>query len=112
MMNSPIDNEMAKRRTSVWSAKSTPSTVASNGPIWKMTVEPARVKTLTSTTEMAIGSVSNSEIRPNGSRTPARQASPSISAMIAIGPMYPPRTNAPIEPTVPMTAFVSGLNRW
>jgi hypothetical protein len=31
--------------------------------------------------------------------------------MIAIGPTYPPSTNAPIELTVAMTAFVSGLSR-
>ena len=72
MMKSPIDSEIAKRRTSVWSAKSTPSTVASNGPIWKRTVVPARVKTLTSTTEMAIGSVSSTDTRARRT-TPAPQ---------------------------------------
>ena len=76
MMKSPIDSEIANRRTSVWSAKSTPSTVASNGPIWKRTVVPARVNTLTSTTEMAIGSVSSSDARTRRARTPgdARRA--------------------------------------
>ncbi len=32
--------------------------------------------------------------------------------MIAIGPMYPPRMNAPIDPPVAITALVSGLSRW
>ncbi len=32
--------------------------------------------------------------------------------MISSGPRYPPRTNAPIDSTVAMTAFVSGLSRW
>ena len=36
--NSPIDVEIANSRTSVWPAKSTPSAVASNGPIVKRTV--------------------------------------------------------------------------
>ena len=49
-----------------------------------MTVVPARVKTLTSTTEIAIGSVSSSETRTRPPRTPARQASSSISTMIAM----------------------------
>jgi hypothetical protein len=30
--------------------------------------------------------------------------------MIANGPRYPPTTNAPIDSTVAMTAFVSGLS--
>jgi hypothetical protein len=60
---------------------------------------------------MAIGSVSSSETRASCATTPARHASASISAMIAIGPTYPPRTKAPIEPTVAMTAFVSGFSR-
>ena len=46
-MNSPIEVEIANSRRTVWAAKSTPSTVASNGPITKITVVPARVKTLT-----------------------------------------------------------------
>jgi hypothetical protein len=32
-------------------------------------------------------------------------------ATMTIGPMYPPRRNAPIEATVAMTAFVSGFSR-
>ena len=40
--------EIANSRTRVWPAKSTPSAVASNGPIVNRTVVPARVKTLTS----------------------------------------------------------------
>jgi hypothetical protein len=31
--------------------------------------------------------------------------------MIAIGPMYPPRTKAPIDAVVAMIALVSGLSR-
>ena len=82
--------EIANSRTSVWAAKSTPSAVASNGPIVKRTVSPARVKTLTRTT--AAGRI----VRP----------------MIASGPRYPPRTKAPSDWTVAATAFVSGLRRW
>ena len=75
-----------------------------------MTVVPARVKTLTSTTEMAIGSVSNTDTRarrtgrpPPGEQQHERddRGRPDVSA----------RTNAPMEPTVAMTAFVSGLSR-
>jgi len=32
-------------------------------------------------------------------------------ATMTTGPKYPPRTNAPMEATVAMTAFVSGLSR-
>jgi hypothetical protein len=85
--NSPIDVEMANSRTSVWPAKSTPSSVASNGPTWKRTVDPARVKTLTRTTEIAIGSVSRSEIRTSRRATPATSAAGRIArTMIASGP--------------------------
>ena len=84
--NSPIDDEIANRRTSVWAANSTPSRVASNGPISNRTVSPARVKTLTSTTEMAIGSDSSRDARTSRPRTPAADVSPSMMTMIAIGP--------------------------
>ncbi len=57
-----------------------PRAVASNGPIGKRTVVPARVNTLTSTTEIAIGRVSSSEMRSRGARgRPRRQANSSIS---------------------------------
>jgi hypothetical protein len=50
-------------------------------------VEPARVKTLTRMTEIAIGRVRRSEIRTSRRATPARAAAGRIaSAMIAIGP--------------------------
>ena len=50
---------------------------------------------------------------PAGAATPATAAAGSIARkMIASGPMYPPRTNAPIDSTVAMTAFVSGFRRW
>ena len=112
MMNRPIDSEMASRRTSVWAAKSTPSTVASNGPMVKRTVEPGRVKTLTSTTETAIGRLSRRLARRSARVTPAARAASSMPTLIAMGPTYPPNTNAPIEPTVAMTALVSGFSRW
>ena len=51
-----------------------PRAVASNGPIENRTVVPARVKTLTRTTEIAIGSVSSSEIRTSRPATPATTA--------------------------------------
>jgi hypothetical protein len=35
-----------------------------------------------------------------------------MATLIAIGPTYPPNTNAPIEPTVAMTALVRGFSRW
>jgi hypothetical protein len=50
------------------------------------TVVPARVKTLTSTTEIAIGSVSSAEIRTSRRATPATDAQARTSRMIAIGP--------------------------
>lgn len=105
--------EIANSRTSVWAAKSTPSAVASNGPIVKRTVSPARVKTLTRTTEIAMGSVRRNEIRTRRPATPATTAAGRIvRPMIASGPRYPPRTNAPSDWTVAATAFVSGLRRW
>ena len=33
-------------------------------------------------------------------------------AMSTSGPIYPPRANAPTDPTVAMTSLVSGLRRW
>jgi hypothetical protein len=86
--NSPIAVEIAKSRTRVWAAKSTPSRVASNGPIVNRTVVPARVKTLTRMTEIAIGSVSRKEIRISRRATPAIAAEGRIARkMIASGPM-------------------------
>jgi hypothetical protein len=85
--NRPIAVEIANRRTSVWPAKSTPSRVASNGPIVNRTVSPARVKTLTRTIEIAIGRVSRSEIRARRPATPATIAAGRIvRPMIASGP--------------------------
>ena len=85
--NSPIEVEIANSRTRVCPAKSTPSSVASNGPIVNRTVVPARVKTLTSTTEIAIGSVSSTEIRTSRPATPASAAAGRTArAMIASGP--------------------------
>ena len=85
--NSPIAVEMANNRTRVWPAKSTPSRVASKGPIVKSTVVPARVNTLTSTTEIAIGSVRSSETRIRRRATPASAAAGRIArTMIARGP--------------------------
>ena len=82
--------EIANSRTRVWPAKSTPSTVASNGPIVNRTCVPARVKTLTRTTEIAIGRVSRSEIRTSrrgdagdGGRRQDRQADDRERAEIA-----------------------------
>jgi hypothetical protein len=50
-------------------------------------VDPARVKTLTRTTEIAIGRVSSSEIRTRRRATPATTAPGRIArAMIASGP--------------------------
>jgi hypothetical protein len=73
----------------------------------KRTVEPGRVKTLTSTTETAIGRLSRrlaaQEARESHPPHARRAAWPTL---IAIGPTYPPNTNAPIEPTVAMTALV------
>jgi hypothetical protein len=107
-----MDVEIAKRRTSVWPAKSTPSAVASNGPSVNRTVVPARVKTETRTTEIAIGSVSRNEIRARRPATPATTAAgKTVSRMIASGPRYPPMMNAPIDWTVAATALVSGLRR-
>jgi len=85
--NRPIDVEIASSRTSVWPAKSTPSSVASKGPTWNSRVVPARVKTLTRTTEMAIGSVSSRETRTSRPATPATAAAGRMaSAMMASGP--------------------------
>jgi hypothetical protein len=79
----------------------------------KRTVSPARVKTLTRTTEMAIGSVRRNEIRMSRPATPATAAVGRIArAMIASGPRKPPSANAPSDSTVAATAFVSGLRRW
>ena len=44
--------------------------------------------------------------------TPASVAHASIAMQTAAGPTYPPSANAPIEPTVAMTALVSGFRRW
>ena len=85
-MNNPIEVEMANSRRTVWAAKSTPSTVASNGPISKITVVPARVKTLTRMTDTAIGRVSRNEARASRRSTPARHASTSMIATMTIGP--------------------------
>jgi hypothetical protein len=53
----------------------------------KSTVSPARVKTLTRTTEIAIGSVRNSEIRKSRRATPATiAAGRTARKMIASGP--------------------------
>ena len=110
--NSPIDVEIANSRTSVWPAKSTPSAVASNGPIVNRTWVPARVKTLTRTTEIAIGRVRSSEIRTSRPAIPAATAAGRTArAMIASGPRYPPMTKAPSDSTVARTAFVSGFSR-
>ena len=103
--------EIAKRRTTVCAAKSTPSSVASNGPIVNRTVVPARVNTLTRTTDTAIGSVRRSETRTSRRKTRATAAQARTMTMIAIGPAYPPRTNAPTDATVAMTAFVVGFSR-
>jgi hypothetical protein len=85
--NNPIEVEIASSRTSVWPAKSTPSAVASNGPMVNRTVSPARVKTLTRTTEIAIGRVSSRETRSSLPRTPASPAAGRIARkMIASGP--------------------------
>jgi hypothetical protein len=70
------------------------------------------VNTLTSTTEIAIGSVRSSEILIRRPPTPAMNAAGRIArAMIAIGPRYPPMTKAPSDSTVAATAFVSGFSR-
>jgi hypothetical protein len=71
------------------------------------------VKTLTRTTEIAIGSVSRKEILTSRPATPAIAAAGRIvRPMIASGPRYPPTTNAPSDWTVAATAFVSGFRRW
>jgi hypothetical protein len=70
------------------------------------------VKTLTRITEIAIGSVSRSEIRTSRPATPATTAAGRIARpMIASGPRYPPMTKAPSDSTVAATAFVSGFRR-
>jgi hypothetical protein len=108
-----MEVEIANSLTSVWPAKSTPSLVASNGPMLKRTCVPARVKTLTRTTEIAIGSVSRSEIRTSRPARPASSAAGRMATpMMARGPRYPPMTNAPSDSTVARTALVSGLRRW
>ena len=63
MTNSPIDSEIANRRTRVWRGEVDAFDGRVERPDLKRTVVPARVKTLTSTTEMAIGSVSSSDTR-------------------------------------------------
>jgi len=85
-MNRPIDSEIASSRTIVCAAKSTPSTVASNGPSVNRTVVPGLVKTLTRTTDIAIGSDSNTEARMSWRLTPAAPASRSMTALRTIGP--------------------------
>ena len=47
---------------------------------------PARVNTLTSTTEMPIGRVRSNDARASGPTTPARAASAAMTTMIAMGP--------------------------
>ena len=81
-----MEVEIANSRTSVWPAKSTPSSVASNGPIVNRTVVPARVKTETRTTEIAIGSVSRNEMRTSRPATPATSAPATVATMISSGP--------------------------
>jgi hypothetical protein len=49
-------------------------------------VVPARVKTETRTTEIAIGRVSRNETRTSRPTTPARVARTSAAAMISSGP--------------------------
>jgi hypothetical protein len=71
------------------------------------------VKTLTRTTEIAIGNVSRKEIRTSRPATPATTADGRIARpMIASGPRKPPSANAPSDSTVAATALVSGLRRW
>jgi hypothetical protein len=56
--------------------------------------------------------VSSSEIRRSRPATPAMTAAGrTATPMIASGPRYPPTTNAPMDPTVAATAFVSGFRR-
>ena len=58
-------------RTMIWPAKSTPSSVASNGPTTKRTVSPARVKTDTRATDTATGRLISKANRMSLGRTPA-----------------------------------------
>ena len=67
--------------------------------------------TLTRTTEIAIGRLKSRLARSNARATPAALAATSITTLMAIGPTYPPSTNAAIDPTVATTALVSGLSR-
>jgi hypothetical protein len=70
------------------------------------------VNTLTRTAEIAIGSVTTSEIRASRPATPAADAVAITTARITSGPRYPPTSSAPSDPVVAATALVSGLRRW
>ena len=109
--NRPIEVEMASKRTRVWAANSTPSSVASNGPTRTSTVVPARVKTLTRITEMTMGSDSSTDARTSRTRTPATCARDRVMAMSASGPGSHRARRPRPTPTVAMTSLVSGLRR-